>query len=219
MKSVWKYRLLNVSQILFIQWWIILMHNDVYHICGSICKIFVLDQAVCFPLQWRHNEHDGVSNQRRIKYLPNRLFRRRSKKTPKFCVAGLCEGNPLVTGAFLSQRASNAEKVSIWWCHNVFLGWSRGRLWVWYAFPRYITVDIWANLMIFALKCTAWYNGKLITLWMCSEALPGYRIFFNFWAAVVRLVPRLARLFLPPQMTRGGCLLSRVLFCWYCNIR
>ena len=41
--------------------------------------------------------------------LLNRLFRRRSKKTSKPHVTGLCKGNPPVTGGFPSQRASNAE--------------------------------------------------------------------------------------------------------------
>ena len=57
--------------------------------------------------------------------LRNRLFRRRSKKTSKFRVTGLCEGNSPVTGQFPSQRTSNAENVSIWWRHhgssNLFL--------------------------------------------------------------------------------------------------
>ena len=43
----------------------------------------------------------------------------RSKKTSKFSVTGLCEGNPLVSGGFPSQRASNAENVSIWWRHHL----------------------------------------------------------------------------------------------------
>ena len=30
-------------------------------------------------------------------------------------LTGLCEGNSPVTGEFPTQRASNAEKVSIWW--------------------------------------------------------------------------------------------------------
>ena len=55
----------------------------------------------------------------RLDCLLSRLFRGRSKKTSKLRVTGLCEGNPLVTGGFLSQRASNAENVSIWWRHNV----------------------------------------------------------------------------------------------------
>ena len=41
-------------------------------------------------LKWRHNERDGVSNQRRLDWLHIRLFRRRSKKTSKLRVTGLC---------------------------------------------------------------------------------------------------------------------------------
>ena len=44
-------------------------------------------------LQWRHNGCDGVSNHQPHDCLLNRLFRRRSKKTSKLYVAGLCEGN------------------------------------------------------------------------------------------------------------------------------
>ena len=65
------------------------------------------------PLQGRRNERDGVPNHQRLDYLLFRLFRRRSKKTSKLRVTGLCEGNPPVTGEFPSQRASDAEKVSI----------------------------------------------------------------------------------------------------------
>ena len=52
------------------------------------------------PLQWRHNERDGVSNHRRLYCLLKRLFRRRPKKSSKLRVTGLCEGNPPVTGGF-----------------------------------------------------------------------------------------------------------------------
>ena len=69
-------------------------------------------------LQWRHNEHNGVSIHRHLNYLINGLFRRRSKKTLKLCVTGLCEGNPPVTGGFPHKGASNAENVSIWWLHH-----------------------------------------------------------------------------------------------------
>ena len=44
-------------------------------------------------LHWRHNDHDGVSHHQPHGCLLNRLFRRRSKKTSKFCVTGLCVGN------------------------------------------------------------------------------------------------------------------------------
>ena len=70
------------------------------------------------PLHWRHNDHDGVSNHQPHGCLLNRLFRRRSKKTSKLRVTGLCAGNSPGTGEFPAQMASNAEKVSIWWRHH-----------------------------------------------------------------------------------------------------
>ena len=66
-------------------------------------------------LQWRHNEHNGVSNQQLYDSLLNSLFMRRSKKTSKLRVTGLCEGNSPVTAEFSAQRASNGENVSFWW--------------------------------------------------------------------------------------------------------
>ena len=49
--------------------------------------------AMKSTLHWRHNDHDGVSNHQPHGCLLNRLFRRRSKKTLKLCVTGLCVGN------------------------------------------------------------------------------------------------------------------------------
>ena len=46
-----------------------------------------------FSIDWRHNDHDGVSNHQPHDCLLNRLFRRRSKKTSKLRVTGLCAGN------------------------------------------------------------------------------------------------------------------------------
>ena len=39
------------------------------------------------------------------------------KETSKFRVTGLCAG----TGEFPAEMASNAENVSIWWRHHVFI--------------------------------------------------------------------------------------------------
>ena len=66
-------------------------------------------------------EHDGVTNHQPHNCLLNRLFRRRSKKTSKLRVTGLCEGSPM-TGEFSAQRTSNAENVSIWWSHRGLTG-------------------------------------------------------------------------------------------------
>ena len=71
-------------------------------------------------LQWRHNELAGVSNHQPHDCLLNRLSRRRSKKTSKLRVTGLCVGNSPGIADFPTQRASNAENVSIWWRHPVF---------------------------------------------------------------------------------------------------
>ena len=73
-------------------------------------------------LQWRHNGRDGVSNHQPHDCLLNRLFGRRSKKTSRLCVTGLCAGNSPVTGEFPPQMASNAEIVSIWWRHHECVG-------------------------------------------------------------------------------------------------
>ena len=76
-------------------------------------------KVVHAPLLWRHNGRDGISNHQPHDCLLVRLFRRRSKKTSKLHVTGLCAGNSPATGEFPAQMASNAENVSIWWRHHV----------------------------------------------------------------------------------------------------
>ena len=74
-------------------------------------------------LRCHHNGHDSVSNHQSHDCLLNRLYWRRSKKTPKLSITGLCAGNSPGSGEFPAQMASNAENVSIWWRHrdiNVF---------------------------------------------------------------------------------------------------
>ena len=68
------------------------MYNSVHHASPKMPS-----------LQWRHNERDGISNHQRIHCLLNCWFRRRSKKTSKLRVTGLCAGNSPVT---------------MWWRHH-----------------------------------------------------------------------------------------------------
>ena len=91
------------------------------------CRAYGL--AACAPplflsstLQWRHDGRDSVSNHQPHDCFLNRLFRRRSKKTSKLRVTGLCAGNSPGTGELPAQMASNAENVSIWWRHHGSLG-------------------------------------------------------------------------------------------------
>ena len=86
----------------------------IYHL-RNIHSYFILNTS----LQW-HNGHDSVSNHQPHECLLNRLFKRRSKKTWKLSVTGLCAGNSPVTDEFPAQMASNADNVSIWWRHHVF---------------------------------------------------------------------------------------------------
>ena len=44
-------------------------------------------------IRWRHNGRDSVSNHQPHDCLLKRLFRRRSKKTSKLRITGLCAGN------------------------------------------------------------------------------------------------------------------------------
>ena len=91
-------------------------------------SLYITELKCCFfartttshekPLRWRHNGCDSVSNRQPHHCLLNRLFRRRSKKTSKLRVTGLCVVNSPGTGEFSAQMASNAEKVSIWWRHH-----------------------------------------------------------------------------------------------------
>ena len=69
--------------------------------------------SVRLSLHWRHNERDGISNHMCLDCLLNRLFMRRSKKTWKPRITGLCEENSTVTGEFPAHRVNDAEMVSI----------------------------------------------------------------------------------------------------------
>ena len=62
------------------------------HCCTRVgAGIYI--NAYRYTLHWRHNDHDVVSNYQPHGCLLNRLFRRRSKKTSKLRVTGLCVGN------------------------------------------------------------------------------------------------------------------------------
>ena len=75
-----------------------------------------------FSLEWRHNGHDGDSNHQPHDCLLNRLFRRRSKKTSKLPVTGLCAGNSAGTDDFPAQNGQLRGK-----CFNLMTSsWTRG---------------------------------------------------------------------------------------------
>ena len=107
--DLWKWSIAIFRSLLWI------MHT---YISGLFPRHWIDCRDARDALQWRHNEHDGVSNHQPHGCFLKRLFRHRSKKTSKLRVTGLCAGNSPVTGEFPAQRASKAENVSIWWRHH-----------------------------------------------------------------------------------------------------
>ena len=122
-------------------------------------------------LQWRHNEHDSVSNHQPHVCFFSRLFRHRSKKTSKLHVTGLCAGNSPEAGEFPAQMASNAENVSIWWRHHAFK-W-RGSMLTKASIGSYFRVDAcyyYSSLHVSCWNDTAEVLCKLRTfLWINSN--------------------------------------------------
>ena len=94
---------------------ILVDHWSTISSCSWHCVII---NMLFHTLWWRHNGRDGVSNHQPHDCLLTSLFRRRSKKTSKLRVTGLCGGISPGTGEFPAQMASYAENVSIWWCHH-----------------------------------------------------------------------------------------------------
>ena len=87
----------------------------------TIITSFSCQQGPLFTpsaLQWRHNERDGVSIHRRLHCLLNCWFRRRSIKTSRLHITGLCAGNSPLTVGFPAQKTSNTENVSSGWRHH-----------------------------------------------------------------------------------------------------
>ena len=73
--------------------------NSISSICLSLGIINLLGPCQPFitqsSLQWRHNGHDGVSNNQPHDCSLNRLFMRRSKETSKLRITGLCDRLPV----------------------------------------------------------------------------------------------------------------------------
>ena len=109
-------------------------------------------------LQWRHNEHNGVSNHRRIYCLLRRLFRRRSKKTSKLRVTDLWRGK---------------------WRHHVAVGYRHQHATDYKNTPRTTkkkplqTITGWPSAKIFhtptSFKSKGWCKGDRSPLSLCHE--------------------------------------------------
>ena len=127
------------------------------------------------PLQWRHNGRDSVSNHQSHHCL--RLFRRRSKKTSKLRVTGVCVWNSPVTGKFPAHMAINAENVSIWWRHYVAFMSRTSHIWlaVCYASKSY-TTHIHGNVAHMSKLLRESINTEFIDVYMHQRSEKRYQI-------------------------------------------
>ena len=159
-------------------------NNSCYRMTIYTCAVGKIKHVAVESLRWRHNGRDGVSNHQPYDCLLNRLFRRRSKKTPKLRVTGLCAGNSPGTGEFPAQMASNEENVSISWRHHVLIavmkstccsGWS-GQ----YRFM--MNADMWIHVLRNEGVFISWRHHVLITVMKstcCSGWSGQYRFIMN----------------------------------------
>ena len=78
-------------------------------------------RGVFWSLQWRRNDRDVVSNTS-FKIVYSVVYSSADQRKPQSSASlAFCEGKSPATGEFPSQRASNAENVSIWWRNHVGL--------------------------------------------------------------------------------------------------
>ena len=135
-------------------------------------------------LQWRQNEHDGLSNHQPHDCLLNHSFMCRSKTTSKIRVTGICAGNSPVTGEFPAQRDNNAENIFIWWRHHVthdiltfalsssskIYNWIDKNVWlVWDTYPMKSLMTDWGTFII-----TLWSPRWLYIGLNPASTWPGY---------------------------------------------
>ena len=120
---------------------------------------------VILALHWRHIGGDDISNHQPHHYLLNLLFRRRSKKTSKLCVTGLCGRNSPGAGEFPAQMASNEEHISIWWRHHGNArGWRYQTVWLIASQIWYITHCIFFLLRTH-IYCSPRVANTAINMW------------------------------------------------------
>ena len=88
-------RLPRVNRVIARKLWLILVDSQQHEeSADGVHTYWVHWRVECFDsLRWRHNDYAGVSNHQPHGCLLNRLFGRRSKKTSKLRVTGLCAAN------------------------------------------------------------------------------------------------------------------------------
>ena len=140
----------------------------------------------CMSLQWRHNGCDGLLNHQPHDCLLNRLFRRKSKKTSKLHVTGLCAGNSPVNGGQFQLFHSNVYKSNSAgyielrinapnsWYHklNFILLYLRA-----HANNHLVSVSVWTFIHVHMYEYiwgALWWRTNRITMYVCKPWSQNY---------------------------------------------
>ena len=144
------------------------------------------DMPANLTSRWCHNGRDGVSNHQPRDCLLKRLLRRKSKKTSKLRVTGLCAGNsprpvnspykwPVTRKMFQFHDVIMSMRRKPLWCHDSVIKWKHfPRYWLFLRGIHRSPVDVphkgqWRGALMFSLIC-AWANGSVIRRWFATPS-------------------------------------------------
>ena len=99
---------------------VIFFFNCTFHLVFVVASKIKLITFYCSLFEWSEHYSNVIMSVMASQIISLTIvywivYSGRSKKTSKLSVTGLCEGNSPVTRESPTQRASNAEYVSIWW--------------------------------------------------------------------------------------------------------
>ena len=103
---------------------------------------YASNKHITCTLHWRHNDHDSVSNHQPHGCLLNRLFRRRSKKTSKLRVTGLCVGN---SPEPVNSPHKGPVTRKFFPFDDVIMMWIQSDLSISRPAMRFVSTGLWAN--------------------------------------------------------------------------
>ena len=145
-------------------------------------------------LHWCHNYHDGVSNHQPHGCLLNRLFSRRSKKTSKLRVTGLCAENspgPVnsphkgpVTQKMFHLMTSSWK--NLWIKKSIFvdctlqhlLHYHGMTLQLFYPLVWLVWVSDFVSIIYYSFQHQAWI---IASVWLATGCLPSI---YQYWCSV-----------------------------------
>ena len=150
--------------------------------------------SFCTSFQWRHNGRGSVSNHQSHYCLLNRLFRRRSNKTSKLRITGLCAGNSPVNSphkwpvtrrmfpfndvimSYLHLKYSSTEPSNFWalrklWTYvsrlwNFMCSGGRTIIWIEALEPGHRPVQVSVQLCPEVFCCCCCWNTPFRLLWL-----------------------------------------------------